>query len=64
VLGSEPGQSLAPEVGEILDRRISLGKIGFELVDLRFEAFDLSGFRIRGFAGLLQMLEPALEFGA
>ena len=64
VLGSDPGQGLASEVGEILDCRIRLGKIGFELFDFCFEAFDLSDSRVRGFSGLLQLLEPVLEFGA
>ena len=64
MLGSDPGQGLASEVGEILDYRIRLGKIDFELFNLCFEAFDLSGFRVRGFAGLPQLLEPVLEFGA
>jgi len=64
VLGRDPGQGLGSEVGEILDCRICLGKIDFELVDLCFEAFDLSDSRIRGFAGLPQLLKPVLEFGA
>ena len=64
VLGSEPGQSSASEVGEIVDCRIRLGKNGFKLADLCFEAFDLSDSRVRGFSGLLQLLKPVLEFGA
>jgi hypothetical protein len=64
VLGRDPGQGLASEVGEILDYRIRLGKINFELFNLCFEAFDLSDSRIRGFAGLPQLLKPVLEFGA
>ena len=64
VLGSEPGQSSASEVGEILDYRIRLGEIDFELFKLCFEAFDLSDSRVRGFSGLLQLLKPVLEFGA
>jgi hypothetical protein len=64
VLGRDPGQGLASEVGEILDYRIRLGKISFELFNLCFEAFDLSDSRIRGLSGLPQLLKPVLEFGA
>ena len=64
VLGRDPGQGLASEVGEILDYRIRLGKIDFELFNLCFEAFDLSDSRVWGFSGLLELLKPVLEFGA
>ena len=47
-----------------LDRRIRLGQAVVELVDLGLQAFDLRGLRVRGFAGVLQLLKPVLELGA
>ncbi|WP_396932271.1 hypothetical protein [Mycolicibacterium sp.] len=41
MLGSDPGQGLNPEFGELLDCRVSLDKSGFQLFDFCFEAFDL-----------------------
>lgn len=64
MLGSDPGQGLASEVGELLDCRVDVGEVVFQLLDLRLEAFDLCGFRVRGFSGLLKLLEAVLEFGA
>jgi hypothetical protein len=64
VLGSEAGQGLAPKIGEILDCRISLDNTDFELANLGLEAFDLRCFRIRGFSGLLHLLESMLELSA
>ena len=52
-------KSVSPWIVEL-----AWARLFFSLLDLRLEAFDLCGFRVRGFSCLLQLLEAVLEFGA
>jgi hypothetical protein len=64
MLGGELGESLGPELGELVGRAGRLGETLLQRGDLVLEAADLSVARIRLVTGLPESLKASLELGA
>ncbi|MFF3488984.1 hypothetical protein ACFYXC_37905 [Streptomyces sp. NPDC002701] len=64
MLGSEPGQGLAAEVGEFFDHLLRLVQPFPEFGGLFLEPGDLSLARVGDLAGVLECLEASFELDA